>query len=284
MKSTQSYQHEPPLSAATLYVGRVMHARLKPVLHRFEYRVFSLLIDIDKLGEADRQSFLFSVNHLNIFSFYPKDHGDLGQHSLREYVNGLFLSENLPVPAHIFLLCYPRILNFAFNPISVYYCYNASGQVCGLIYEVRNTFGQRHSYFAPLKKGEISAAGIRQERDKLFFVSPFMDMNLRYKFRLRPPQESVSLRIIENDPEGPILSAVFWGKKLTMTSGSLMHLLWTLPFQNLKIVAGIHWEALRLWIKGMNLRNRPPAPLGISVDGVQKSSSDINGNSQKGLK
>ena len=153
----------------------------------------------------------------------------------------------------------------------------------GLIYEVRNTFGQRHSYFAPLKPGETSDAGLRQERDKLFFVSPFMDMNLRYKFRLRPPRESVSLRIIENDPEGPILCAAFWGQKLAMTAGSLFYVLRTLPFQNLQIIAGIHWEALRLWIQGMKLRHRPPPPLGISVDGVQKSPSDIIDNIQKGF-
>ena len=283
MKTSQNHSENLPPDAATLYVGRVMHARLKPVLHRFEYHVFSLLIDIDRLDEADRQSMLFSVHRLNIFSFYPKDHGGRGQSSLREYVNGLFRSEQLPEPAHIYLLCYPRIFNFAFNPISVYYCYDASGQVSGLIYEVRNTFGQRHSYFAPLKPGETSDAGLRQERDKLFFVSPFMDMNLRYKFRLRPPRESVSLRIIENDPEGPILCAAFWGQKLAMTSGSLFYVLRTLPFQNLKIIAGIHWEALRLWIKGMKLRHRPPPPLGISVDGVQKSPSDIIDNIQKGF-
>jgi uncharacterized protein len=284
MKTIEKSPETIPPEIATLYIGRVMHARLKPIAHRFQYKVFSLLIDIDRLAEAHAHCSLFSVNQLNIFSFYPHDHGDRGQHSLRDYINGLFRSENLSIPEHVFLLCYPRIFNFAFNPLSVFYCYDVSGGITGIIYEVRNTFGEHHSYFAPLKSGEQTEAGIKQERDKLFFVSPFMDMNLRYKFSLRPPANTVSLRIIENDSEGPVLSATFFGEKCLMNSVSLAYLLWVLPFQNFKIVAGIHWEAFKLWLKGMRLKKRPAPTLTISVDGIPKAASDLFLYSDKGLK
>ena len=268
---TKNNDHAMELSsdATALYVGSVMHARLKPVLHRFQYKVFSLLIDIDQLDAADTKSILFSVAKRNIFSFYPQDHGD-HKTDLRAYIDALFQSENIPAPSRVKLLCYPRIFNFAFNPISVYFCYEGSGQICAMLYEVRNTFGQSHSYFAPLKPGEASPAGIRQELDKLFYVSPFMKMNLRYKFRIGPPQDTVRLRIMEDDAEGPILSATFFGEKSELNTRALIHLLWKLPFQNLKIVGGIHWEALKLWIKGMRLNSRPAAPPAVSIDGHLK--------------
>lgn len=258
-----------PEQSASLYVGRVMHARMKPVSHRFQYQVFSLLIDLDRQQEAARLSRFCSIGRFNLFSFKQTDHGAKTA-DLRAYVNSLFKSEGLAAPAKVMLLCYPRILNFAFNPISVYFCYDASGEITALIYEVRNTFKQRHSYFAPVVPGEIAENGVRQERDKLFYVSPFMDMAMRYKFRILPPGQSVALRILETDADGPVLSATFFGEQRLITDANLLRLFFSLPLHNLKIVAGINWEALQLWIKGMKLVQRPEKPLPISIAGIAK--------------
>ncbi len=111
------------------------------------------------------------------------------------------------------LLCYPRLLGYTFNPLSVYFCYRADGRLALMIYEVRNTFGDIHAYVLPVRPGELSPAGLRQEQDKLFYVSPFVEMAMRYHFRLTPPGEQVKLRILETDREGPLLAATFSGRR-----------------------------------------------------------------------
>ncbi len=171
----------PPGGPAALYRGDVMHARMKPKAHRFTYGVYTLLIDIDALDAADRASRFFSVGRRNLLSFEPRDHGDGGRTPLREHIRRLLAEAGLQTPpARILLLCYPRVLGFVFNPISVYFAYDADGQLIGVVYEVRNTFGDMHTYVAPVRDGELTEAGLRQERDKLFHVSPFMDMAMRY--------------------------------------------------------------------------------------------------------
>ena len=200
--------------AASLYVGNVMHARLKPMGHRFSYRVMSLLIDLDRLGEADTQSKLFGVNRAALYSFRESDHGGRDGASLRAYVQRVATEKGADLTGgRVLLLCYPRLLGYTFNPLSVYYCYAAGGELALLIYEVRNTFGDIHSYVMPVLPGEASDAGIRQEQDKLFYVSPFIDMAMRYRFRVSPPGDDVKLRILETDAEGPLLAATFHGDR-----------------------------------------------------------------------
>src|SRR5579864_9513367 len=200
--------------AAALYVGEVMHARLKPVGHRFSYRVMSLLIDLDRLEVADRQSRLFGVNRAALYSFHEADHGDRDGSSLRLYVQRKAGEHGIDLTGgRVLMLCYPRLLGYAFNPLSVYFCYRANGDLALLIYEVRNTFGGIHAYVLPVREEEISAAGIRQQQDKRFFVSPFVDMAMRYHFRVVPPGACVKLRILETDREGPLLAATFNGHR-----------------------------------------------------------------------
>jgi DUF1365 family protein len=243
---------------ATLYFGDVMHARLKPMGHRFNYRVFSLLIDLDRLGEADEMSYLFGVNRTALYSFHESDHGARDGSSLRAYVNRSAAERGIDLAGgKILLLCYPRLFGYTFNPLSVYFCYRADGTLALLIYEVRNTFGDIHSYALPVRDGELSQAGIRQEQNKLFYVSPFVEMAMRYYFRVLPPGDSVRLRILETDSKGPLLAATFSGTRKALTTGSLLLAFVDLPLVTFKIMAAIHWEALRLWIKGAKLVERP---------------------------
>ena len=244
--------------AAALYFGEVMHARLKPMGHRFSYRVMSLLIDLDRLEAADRQSRLFGVNRAALYSFNEADHGMRDGSSLRVYAQRCAAADGIDLTGgRILLLCYPRLLGYTFNPLSAYFCYRADGELALIIYEVRNTFGDIHAYVLPVKPGELSDAGVRQTQDELFYVSPFVEMAMRYHFRVSPPGEQVKLRILETDREGPLLAATFNGRRHTLTNAALLRSFFALPLVTFKIVAAIHWEALRLWLKGARLVLRP---------------------------
>jgi uncharacterized protein len=252
MRKTDASTVESQRDAAALYVGKVMHARLKPVGHRFSYRVMNLLIDLDRLEVADRQTPLFGVNRRALYSFHEADHGPRDGSSLRDYAQRRASEHGIDLyGGHVLLLCYPRLFGYVFNPLSVYFCYQASGQLALVIYEVRNTFGDIHAYVLPVNSGDISPAGIRQEQDKRFYVSPFIEMEMRYCFRLVAPRERVKLRILETGSQGPLLSATFNGRRRALTTGELLRSFFSLPAVTLKIIAAIHWEALRLWLKGV---------------------------------
>jgi uncharacterized protein len=251
----------PPSNTAWLYTGKVMHARFKPKQHRFNYSVFNLCIDLDQLAVANKLSRFFSIARFNLLSFYERDHYMPQDKTARGMVDRLLVEAGMQEQAaRVILLCYPRVLGFVFNPISVYFCYNTHGKPIALVYEVRNTFKQRHTYVAPIEDGQMNEAGIRQERDKLLYVSPFMDMQLRYFFRVKPPQSEVAIRILEKDIDGPILAATFHGAKCDLTTKNIVRLCITIPFMTLKVVLGIHYEALKLWLKGVRIKPRPAPP------------------------
>jgi len=242
------------IGAAALYVGDVMHARLRPIGHRFSYRVMSLLIDLDRLADANRQSPLFGVNRAALYSFHEADHGKRDGSSLRAYAQYCAAERGIDLTGgRVQLLCYPRLLGYTFNPLSVYFCYRADGALALLIYEVRNTLGDIHPYVLPVTSRDISDSGVRQQQDKLFYVSPFIEMAMRYHFRVLPPGERVQLRILETGREGPVLAATFNGRHRSLNTKELLRAFFALPLVTMKIMAGIHWEALRLWLKGARL-------------------------------
>ncbi|UFZ05807.1 DUF1365 domain-containing protein [Bradyrhizobium ontarionense] len=241
-------------AAASLYVGEVMHARMRPAAHRFQYRVMSLLIDLGRLGEADRQSPLFGVNRRALYTFHETDHGRRDGSSLLAYVQARAAEHGIDLAdGRVLLLCYPRLLGYVFNPLSVYFCYRGDGTLTLMIYEVSNTFGEIKPYVLPVGPGELTEAGLRQAQDKTFYVSPFIDMAMRYHFRVTPPGDNVRLRILETGADGPLLAATFFGRRRALTSRSLLAAFVSLPLVTLKIFAAIHWEALRLWAKGARL-------------------------------
>lgn len=244
-------------AAVCLYAGSVMHARLKPFVHRFTYSVFNILIDIDRLDEAGAQSRLFRVNAPAPVSFHEKDHGDRRERGLAAHIRTLLAESGVAEPPErIRLLCYPRILGYVFNPISVYFCTRGNTLVA-MVYEVRNTFGGRHTYVEPVREGQMRPSGLRQECDKIFHVSPFIGMKMRYFFRTAMPGETLSFRILEKDPDGPLLSAALKADRLALTSLSLARLLIEKPFLTVKVIASIHLEALKLWRKGAPFHSDP---------------------------
>ncbi|MCF3641863.1 DUF1365 domain-containing protein [Rhizobium sp. TRM95111] len=259
--TTMAENGPPPLEAGTLYPGKVMHQRLKPFGHRFSYSVFSLLVDVDRLDALGRMSWLLSVNRAGVFSFRESDHVERQGETLRDFADRLLRQAGLAERANrILLLAYPRLFGYVFNPISVYFAYDAAGRPVALLYAVRNTFGERHTYVAPVEPGEAGPAGVRQTRAKLFHVSPFVAMDARYHFRVLPPGRTVRLRIHETADGAPLLAATFNGDARPLDSRSLAGCLVRFPFMTLKVMAGIHWEALKLWLKGAAFHRSPPPP------------------------
>jgi DUF1365 family protein len=246
--------------AACLYRGRVMHARLRPFGHRFAYRVFSLLVDLDRLEEADRLTPLFSLRRFNLLSFHPKDHGPRDGSDLRAHVDRLLAEKGVAIEGgRVELLCYPRVLGFVFNPLAIYYCRDAAGDLRAIVYEVRNTFGGLHAYVAPVDDTQRRGGEIRQARDKVFYVSPFLDMDKRYHFRVRPPAEDFAVRILETDDGGPVFSAAMKGEREPLATRSVLRACAEVPLLTFKVVAAIHWQALKLWLKGARYHPEPKA-------------------------
>ena len=243
---------------SALYPGLVMHRRLKPRKHRLAYRVFQMLFDLDELPALDRDFRLFSHNRFNLLGFYDRDHG-AGGADLRRWVESQLLSAGIDLTGgKIRVLCHPRILGYAFNPISVYFCHRRGGELAAVLYEVNNTFGERHSYLIAVAPGDGPV--IRQRCDKEFHVSPFIGMAATYHFSVTPPGESVAIVIREDDSEGTLLHASFAGKRVELSDRSLLAAFLRHPLLALKVIGGIHWEALKLWRKGIAYHGRPALP------------------------
>lgn len=241
-----------------IYTGQVSHRRFAPTTHSLRYSVYSLLLDLDEFAEIDAGLRWFSVDRFNLMSFRLRDHGPRDGSALRPWVQQLLRSEGVEVgTGRIQLLVYPRILGYGFDPLTVWYCHDESGRLAGIIHEVRNTFGENHIYVARVDEG---SAQITHSAKKMFHVSPFFDVHGRYDFRLRPPGSSVSVVIDYSDETGPLLTAAFSGTRSELTDRNLLSRFWSHPLVSLKVIAGIHWEAVKLFRKRVGFRSKPEPP------------------------
>lgn len=244
--------------ASALYQGAVAHRRLRPKTHKLRYSVFNILFDLDELPELDRKLRFFSYNRFNFFAFRDSDHGD-GETPLREHVETILRKQGIDLAGGpIRLLCMPRVLGFVFNPLSVYFCYRPSGTLGAVLYEVSNTFGERHNYLVPTS-GSTEPAYV-QAATKRFHVSPFLPVDLHYRFRIAPPADTVSVSVHVHDEQGLLVAASLSGVRTELTDGALFKTFVAYPLLTLKVVAGIHWEALKLWLKGINVWTKPEPP------------------------
>ena len=238
-----------------LYLGRVMHHRLRPRRHRFVYQVFSLLVDLDRLDELDRRLRLLSVNRPNLLSFQERDHGARDGSPPRPWVEALLAARGLDLAGgRVLLLCFPRLLGYVFNPLSIYYCYDAQGGLAAAVYEVKNRCGEQHAYVLPLACPAGPDGTARQRTRKAFYVSPFLEMAACYRFKLEPPGERLAVVIQEEVAQATTLVATLTGARRPLTDAQLLRAVLRMPLMTYKVILGIHYEALWLWLKGLPLR------------------------------
>jgi len=241
------------------YTGTVVHARQRPTAHRLRYRVFYLLLDLDELPVLDRQSRLFAHNRSGLFSFHDRDHGARNGSALPDWVEMQLRAAGIEIDhGRIQLLCMPRMLGYVFNPLSVYYCYDGDGRLAAVLYQVSNTFRESHTYLVPVQ--DEPGRVLHHSFAKELHVSPFVPMDCRYDITLRPPGPDTSIVIRETDPHGPLLAATFHGARQNLDDRFLATTLVRFPLLTLKVIGGIHWEALRLWLKRTPVFRHPPKP------------------------
>ena len=233
-----------------IYTGKVIHKRFKPKEHYFKYNVFSLLIDLNELEEINKYIKFFSYNKFNIISFYDKDHGDRDGSSIKLWVkknlrNIGIMTEDISIK----LLCYPRIFGYVFNPLSTYFIYNKHSELISIFYEVKNTFGEQHTYIFKAQDEKT----VQNKCKKKFYVSPFIEMDCEYHFKTLNPREQLSVVINQNDKDGKLLFASQDGISKDFNNKNLILSYLTHPLMTFKIIGAIHYEAFKLWAKRIKL-------------------------------
>lgn len=242
--------------SSALYRGRVRHQRLAPFDHGFTYRVYYALFDIDRLDEIASRLRLFSVDRWNLFSVARSDHGPANGDPLRPWADRIFGGAGVDLDGGpIMLLTHPRVLGYVFNPISIWYGYDRAGTLRGVLYEVRNTFGDRHTYVVP-----VDATGLRHTTQKRLHVSPFNDMDDTYRFTVTEPGDHLALAIDEHNAEGRLFRAGLALSRIDLSDWNLARLFATHPLLTAKVISAIHWQALKLWLKGAKYQPVPEPP------------------------
>ena len=208
-----------------------------------------MLIDLFELELLDTKVNFFSYNKFNLISFYDKDHGERDGSCLIDWISKNLKKNNISSEnIKIKILCYPRILGFVFNPLSVFYVYNANDNLITILYEVKNTFGEQHTYIFRVKKNDNL---IQNNCTKKFHVSPFIEMNCNYFFRLLKPGNKISVIIDQYDNKDKILYASQDGVRTDFNTKYLIKSYLKHPIMTFKVIIAIHYEAFKLWSKGI---------------------------------
>ena len=237
------------IKSSSIYNGHVIHKRFWPKKHFFKYKVFSLLIDLSELYQLEKELTLFSYNKFNVLSFYDIDHGPRDGSSLIDWVKENMTKNNINTDGiTIKLLCYPRIWGYVFNPLSVFFVYDKNSNLVSILYEVKNTFNEQHTYIFKLQKTEKL---IEHSCRKKFHVSPFIEMNCTYYFKIAKPGEKISVYIDQYDNKNKLLVALQEGIKVILNNKNLIKVFISHPMMSFKIILAIHFEAFKLWIKGI---------------------------------
>jgi DUF1365 family protein len=247
-------------TASALYVGDVMHQRFYPLAYRFNYSVFSVLLDLEDIEAGFPNNRLLSHNRFNLLSFYDRDHGAHSSQALRPWLEQALFQAGVNVPlGRARINAYPRILGYQFNPMTTWYCEDQAGDMIAIVCTVSNTFGQWHHYILH-NQGEALAWPFEAQADKVFHVSPFIDMPMRYHFRFLPPDERLVVHILETEGDKRLLVATHVAHQQPLTDGNLLKQCLRIPFLTLKVITLIHWQALKIWLKGARLFPAPPHP------------------------
>ena len=251
-----------------LYLTSVMHRREGDFPYRFSYPVFSLMLDIDQLEETAHASNLLRIGRSGLISFDPNDHGAREGTDLRGWAERKLAGAGVDIGGgRIFLLCFPRLFGYGFNPLSLWYCAHADGALHAVIAEVRNTFGETHSYVLH-NEGRSMPWPVRAAASKVFHVSPFIGPHCEYHFRLSEPGRKLSVVIREFEDRQPRLPATQTGRAIPLNDRGLIRALLRTPFMTLKVMAAIHWHAFKLWLRGARFYSKPTTKHEVSLHGT----------------
>ena len=250
------------MNTALIGFGQVRHARLRPKKHSFVYDTFFLMLPMRELASTCANTGL-SLNQRAVISFHDADHGDgRGPESggALAWLEELLLQEGIEdARGEIWLHTYPRMLGYAFKPVSFWYCHRMDGSLRAIVVEVNNTFGERHCYLL-----EHPRYGVEQQARKCFHVSPFCRVEGQYRFRFlrtrHDGQERTVVRVDHDDAHGPLLNTSVSGVLEPITPDVLQKAVWRYPAMTLMVVVRIHWQALKLWRKRVGFLSKPPAP------------------------
>jgi uncharacterized protein len=249
-----------PSFRSAIYSGQVVHKRLTPRHNAFTYRVFALALDVDEIPDIAETLRMFGHNQRRLVSFYDKDYGRGGDGTVSAHIRSTLMEAGLQAACNrIVLLCYPRLLGFVFNPLSVYFCYGTADQLKAVVYEVSNTFRERTSYIIPVQPTDgtaLNVSSVHQTCAKEMYVSPFTPRAAQYSFHVAPPRDEVVVGVSLRDQNGPLLKTHFRGARIPLTDRSLAAMVARHPLMTAKVVGGIHLEAARLWFKGVPLVKR----------------------------
>jgi DUF1365 family protein len=248
-------------TASALYFGRVTHTRYFPRRHRLSYGVWYLLADLDELAGLDRTLPGFTVDRPGAVSFRTRDHGARDGSPLRPWIDAQLATAGIDLDGGaVRLLTFPRVMGYVFNPLSVWFCHDRGEGLRAVLYEVSNTFGQTHAYLVPIEGSASAGDIVRRGFDKELFVSPFIGMDARYDFATRVPDDRLSVVVREQVPEGHVLTAALTARRVPLTGLNLARAFFGYPLVTLKVMGGIHAEAVKLWLKGAPYRRRPAPP------------------------
>ena len=239
--------------------GQVRHTRLKPARNAFAYPSYFWMLPLRSLRR--HASHEVQRNRFGLLSFHDADHGVGGPDALA-WLDGLLRQEGISGPdidqGEVWLQTYPRVLGHVFKPVSFWYVHRVDGGLAAVVAEVNNTFGERHCY---LLHGPALGWGREITADKVFHVSPFCEVTGTYRFRfMRNAQDRIVVRIDHDDAEGPVLQTSLSGQLAPLTRASVRRAFWGWPLMTVGVVARIHWQALRVWVKGVPLRTKPAPP------------------------
>jgi len=239
-----------------LYECTVFHRRFAPKPHAFTYRVFLFLLDLDELDDIAKDIPIFGNDSANVYALRREDYFQFHSGSIRENLVSFLQSENFPhAPHRIRLLTLPRFLGYTFNPVSIFYCFDEAEQPLVSVIQVGNTFGELKPFVVP-----ISAEGFYSRAPKMFYVSPFSDLDLSFDFRFSNPGAHLRIAIDDYDATQKTLVSTVSGQRRDLTLANLFGLTLKYPLITLKVIALIHWEAFRLWLKGVPHRSKEAEP------------------------
>ncbi|WP_246813874.1 DUF1365 domain-containing protein [Leptospira gomenensis] len=233
-----------------IFRANVIHDRTFPKKNRFRYGIYTFCLDLDELERLDSELKLFGSDRRAVFRFAREDHLDYGKSSVREniteYLRKNGISESFK---RILLITNIRVLGYVFNPVSFYFFYDEADRPLCAVAEVGNTFGERKPYF--LGRATWENGAFRMRTGKFFYVSPFLDLNSEFEFVLGSPEDRLHIRIDAFENDRKVMTTVYTGSRIPLNDLNLFLMFFYYPLVTLRVIALIHWQALKLYLKGL---------------------------------